>query len=51
MKEQSFHAYEYEGQDYDCGSKIGYFEAVLAYAKDHVELKNGAASPYRQHLR
>jgi len=38
MKEQSFHAYEYEGQDYDCGSKIGYFEAVLAYAKDHVDI-------------
>ncbi len=38
MKSQAFHAYEYEGQDYDCGSKIGYFEAVLAYAKDHPEI-------------
>ena len=38
MKQQSFHAYEYEGKDYDCGSKIGYFEAVLAYAKDHAEI-------------
>lgn len=38
MKRQSFHAFEYEGQDYDCGSKIGYFEAVLAYAKDHPEI-------------
>jgi len=42
MKEQSFHAYEYEGQDYDCGSKIGYFEAVLAYAKDHAEIGDEA---------
>lgn len=32
MESQSFHAFEYEGQDYDCGSKLGYFEAVLAYA-------------------
>jgi len=38
MKSQSFHAYEYEGQDYDCGSKLGYFEAVLAFAKDHPEI-------------
>lgn len=38
MGRQSFHAYEYEGQDYDCGSKIGYFEAVLAFAKDHPEI-------------
>ena len=38
MKSQPFHAYEYEGEDYDCGSKIGYFEAVLAYARDHAEI-------------
>jgi len=38
MKDQSFHAYEYEGQDYDCGSKAGYFEAVLAFAHDHPEI-------------
>ena len=24
MGQQKFHAYEYEGQDYDCGSKLGY---------------------------
>ena len=35
MGSQSFHAFEYEGQDYDCGSKAGYFEAVAAYAIDH----------------
>lgn len=38
MKSQSFHAYEYDGEDYDCGSKIGYFEAVLAFARDHEEI-------------
>jgi len=38
MQSQKFHAYEYDGKDYDCGSKIGYFEAVLAFAKDHPEI-------------
>ncbi|WP_371397189.1 UTP--glucose-1-phosphate uridylyltransferase GalU [Fretibacter rubidus] len=38
MGEQDFHAFEYVGQDYDCGSKYGYFEAVMAYAQDHVEI-------------
>ena len=35
MGQQPFHAYEYEGQDYDCGSKLGYLEAVLGFAQDH----------------
>jgi len=38
MKTQDFHALEYVGQDYDCGSKYGYFEAVMAYAMDHNEI-------------
>ncbi len=42
MKEQEFHAYVYDGQDYDCGSKIGYFEAVLAYAKMNPEIGSQA---------
>ena len=44
MQNQKFHAYEYEGKDYDCGSKLGYFEAVLAYAKDHSEIGEQARS-------
>ena len=42
MKDQSFHAFAYEGQDYDCGSKLGYLEAVLAYAKTHPEIGKDA---------
>ena len=38
MDRQTFHAVEFDGQDYDCGSKAGYFEAVLAHAIDHVEI-------------
>lgn len=37
-----FHAFAYAGQDYDCGSKLGYFEAVLAHAVDHPEIADGA---------
>ena len=42
MESQEFHALRYEGEDYDCGSKLGYFEAVLAYALDHDEIGDGA---------
>jgi UTP--glucose-1-phosphate uridylyltransferase len=42
MDQQTFHAFQYEGQDYDCGSKYGYFEAVLAYALDHPEIGDQA---------
>ncbi|PHR92559.1 MAG: UTP--glucose-1-phosphate uridylyltransferase [Robiginitomaculum sp.] len=38
MEVSPFHALEYDGQDYDCGSKLGYFEAVCAYAVDHEEI-------------
>ncbi|MBC6402059.1 MAG: UTP--glucose-1-phosphate uridylyltransferase GalU [Hyphomonadaceae bacterium] len=38
MKQQTFHALKYDGQDYDCGSKYGYFEANVAFAIDHPEI-------------
>ena len=42
MQTQDFHAVKYEGQDYDCGSKLGYFEAVLAFAQSHPDMQDGA---------
>ena len=42
MQMQDFHAFVYEGQDYDCGSKLGYFEAVMAFAQTHAEIGDGA---------
>ena len=42
MKQQDFHAFVYDGQDYDCGSKLGYFEAVMAYARYHPDFGEGA---------
>lgn len=42
MEKQSFHAYEYEGRDFDCGSIAGYFEAVLGHALKHPEIAEQA---------
>ena len=47
MKQQDFHAFVYEGQDYDCGSKLGYFEAVMAFAKTHPEIGKDAQDMIR----
>lgn len=38
MEKQAFFAYEFEGSKHDCGSKIGYLEAILAHAVDHDEI-------------
>lgn len=47
MERQSFYAVEFDGQDYDCGSKAGYFEAVLAHALDHDEIGDEAKAMIR----
>ena len=38
MEAQSFYAYEFEGSKHDCGSKIGYLEAIIAHALDNEEI-------------
>lgn len=48
MQEQDFHAFQYEGQDYDCGSKIGYFEAVVAFAIQNNEIGEAARDLVRE---
>jgi UTP--glucose-1-phosphate uridylyltransferase len=35
---QPSYAYEFMGQRYDCGSKLGYIQATLAYALKHPEI-------------
>ncbi|WP_300395102.1 UTP--glucose-1-phosphate uridylyltransferase GalU [Henriciella sp.] len=42
MKKQSFYAYEFEGEEFDCGSKAGYFEAVVAHALENPETADDA---------
>ena len=48
MQTQDFHAFVYEGQDYDCGSKLGYFEAVMAFAKTHPDIGEDVRALIRQ---
>lgn len=38
LKQQSAYAYQFSGKRYDCGSKLGYLEATIAYALQHPEL-------------
>ncbi len=49
MNVQAFHACKYLGQDYDCGSKYGYFEAVVAFAIDHPEIADQARALLRNY--
>jgi UTP--glucose-1-phosphate uridylyltransferase len=39
LKEEQVLAYEFKGQRYDCGSKLGYLRATVEYALQHEELK------------
>ncbi len=38
QKEQDVYAYQFTGKRYDCGTKLGYLEATLAYALKHPEI-------------
>jgi len=38
MESQTFYAYEHGGKSYDCGSKLGFLEANIAYALDHPDM-------------
>ena len=38
LTDQDVYGWRFEGKRYDCGSKIGYLEATIAYALKHPEL-------------
>jgi UTP--glucose-1-phosphate uridylyltransferase len=38
MKDESVYAYRFEGQRYDCGSKLGYLQATVEYGLRHKNL-------------
>jgi UTP--glucose-1-phosphate uridylyltransferase len=38
LKEEPVYAYQFTGKRYDCGTKLGYLEATIAYALKHPEL-------------
>jgi len=40
LKKKQILAYEFNGNRYDCGSKLGYLQATVEHALKHKELKN-----------
>ncbi len=50
MKVQDFHAIEYEGLSFDCGSRVGFLTANVAFALAHPELRNDFAIELRKLL-
>jgi UTP--glucose-1-phosphate uridylyltransferase len=38
LQEEKVYAYQFTGKRYDCGSKLGYLEATVAFALKHPEL-------------
>lgn len=38
LKSETVHAYQFDGIRYDCGSKLGYLKATIAFALKHPEL-------------
>ena len=47
LKEEQVMAYEFHGERYDCGSKLGYLRATVEYALQHPELSDD----FRAYLR
>ena len=46
LRDEAVHAYEFQGQRYDCGSKLGYLQATVNLGLKHPELADG----FRQFL-
>lgn len=44
MKQQPFFAYKFAGQSHDCGSKLGWLKANMAFAADRPEFKQALAT-------
>jgi len=47
LDETPVHAYSFAGVRYDCGSKLGYLQATVAYGLEHPE----TGSEFREHLK
>jgi UTP--glucose-1-phosphate uridylyltransferase len=50
LKSQPFFALQYEGEAYDCGSKLGFLRANVAYALDRPELAEGLRAELKKLL-
>jgi len=47
LPEQPVHAYAFSGKRYDCGSKLGYLKATVAYGLQHPDVGDS----FREHLK
>ncbi len=47
LEDLPVYAHSFEGQRYDCGSKLGYLKATVAYGLEH----DSAGHAFREHLR
>ncbi len=47
VKKRALYAYEYEGERFDCGSKIGFLKATIHFALQHKDLKK----EFKAHLK
>ena len=47
LAEQPVYAYSFDGVRYDCGSKLGYLQATVAYGLDHP----ATGASFREHLK
>ncbi len=45
-----FHGLRFQGQRYDCGSRLGYLEAIVANAMARPELRSGMTSILKRYL-
>ena len=48
LKEEDVVGYEFEGRRYDCGSKLGYLKATVAYGLKHAEVAGDFAAYLRE---
>ncbi len=50
MQSESFHAFEYDGDTYDCGDKLGLLRANVAYALKRPDLADAARAAIQELL-
>ena len=47
LSEEAVYAFSFDGVRYDCGSKLGYLQATVAYGLEHPD----TGGPFREHLK
>ena len=50
LKQQPFHAVQYEGRSFDCGSKLGFLKANIAFALKRDDLRDTLSAEIKKLL-